>query len=330
MDDPALGELKDVAVRDVWSHEAHVFTPWLANNLQKLSTVLGVELELMGQEVMVGPYRADIVCRVPTDGTTVLIENQLAHADLQHLGQLLAYLAGLEAKIVIWIAREFGDAHLSALRWLNEHTPDPFSFFAIKVRTVRIGDSLPAPVFEVIERPNEWDRQVRERSGGELSPLGRRYQDFWARLAERRPEGPNPRQGFAGTNFYHLIQESNVRMCQYITVHSVGIYLLGEVGESSDAMLARIETRLDPLRSALETAIDRDKLGVITSESFRVEPAERFPCCVYFSSKTAERDNWDQLADWLADRRKIYQRILQEYPPDPDQSGAGAEHSESG
>lgn len=325
-----LGELKDVGLRDVWDHEAHDFTPWLSKNLNMLSAALGVDLELEGTEVSVGGYRADIVCSVPADGTKVLIENQLAHADLQHLGQVLAYLAGLDAKIVIWIAREFGDAHLSALRWLNEHTPDPFSFFAIKVRTVQIGDSLPAPVFEVIERPNEWDRQVREGSGGGLSPLARRYQDFWARLAERRPEGPNPRSGFAGTNFYHLIKESNVRMCQYITVHSVGIYLLGEVGESRDAMLARIETRLDPLRDALETAIDRDKLGAITGESFRVEPAERFPCCVYFPNKTAERDNWDQLADWLADRRKVYQRILREDPADPEQSCAGAQHSESG
>ena len=52
----------------------------------------------------VGPYRADIVARIPQDGAGVLIESQLEHANLQHLGQVLAYLAGLEAKIVIWVA----------------------------------------------------------------------------------------------------------------------------------------------------------------------------------------------------------------------------------
>ena len=49
----------------------------------------------------------------------VLIENQLEEADL-HLGQVLAYLAGLEAQIVVWVAKD--EAHLSAVRWLNEHT----------------------------------------------------------------------------------------------------------------------------------------------------------------------------------------------------------------
>ena len=38
------------------------------------------------------------------DDSRVLIENQLEEANMQHLGQLLAYLAGLEAKIVVWIA----------------------------------------------------------------------------------------------------------------------------------------------------------------------------------------------------------------------------------
>ena len=183
MGDVELGELKDVPIRDVWDHEAYDFTPWLAENLHRLAATLGVELELMGTEVMVGPYRADIVCRVPTDGTTVLIENQLEHADLQHLGQVLAYLAGLEAKIVVWIARDFGAAHLSALRWLNEHTPDRFSFFAVKVRAVKIGDSLSAPVFEVTERPNDWDRQVRATNDS-LSKLGAFRRDFWAHLVD--------------------------------------------------------------------------------------------------------------------------------------------------
>lgn len=44
----------------------------------------------------------------------MLIENQLERANLQHLGQLLAYLAGLEAKVVIWVATGFDEPHLSA------------------------------------------------------------------------------------------------------------------------------------------------------------------------------------------------------------------------
>ena len=169
-----LGALEQVDVREVWRHEAQDFTPWLAENLDKLSAVLHVDLEREGVEVQVGPYRADIVARIPQDGTRVLIENQLEGANLQHLGQVLAYLAGLDAEIVVWIATGFDEAHLSAIRWLNEHTKDPFAFLAVKLEVVRIGDSQSAPVFDVPERPNQWQRQAQEVGrSGELSEIGR-------------------------------------------------------------------------------------------------------------------------------------------------------------
>ena len=129
-----MGELTDVNVRDLWEHEAQDFTPWLAEHLNRLSGVLGIDLELEDTEMAVsGGYRADIVCREPGDGARVLIENQLEWADIHHLGQVMAYLSGLDAKIVVWIARGFGDEHLSAFRWLNEHTSDDFAFFAVTV-----------------------------------------------------------------------------------------------------------------------------------------------------------------------------------------------------
>ncbi len=56
-----LGRLESVGVRKAWKHEAHDFTPWLAENLGLLSTELGIDLELEGREVKVGPYYADIV-----------------------------------------------------------------------------------------------------------------------------------------------------------------------------------------------------------------------------------------------------------------------------
>ena len=126
-----LGTLERVDVRKAWPHEAMDFTPWLAENLNRLAAELGLELELEDTEKHVGPYRADIVARVPLTDDRVLIENQLEWANLQHLGQVLAYLAGLEAKIVVWIATGFLDEHRTAIRWLNEHTVGGFAFFAV-------------------------------------------------------------------------------------------------------------------------------------------------------------------------------------------------------
>ena len=186
-----FGELKDVPLREAWPHEANDFTPWLADNLHRLSQAIGVDLELEGTEVSVEGFSADILARIPSDNSMVVIENQLENTDHTHLGQVLTYLAGLEAQTVIWIARGFQGPHLSAIRWLNTHTVDPFAFFAVKVRAVQIGDA-PAPVaplFEVLERPNDWDRRVKgavdtsgNRRRAEFIPLRR---EFWSFYAER-------------------------------------------------------------------------------------------------------------------------------------------------
>ena len=93
--DTKLGTLKNVNLREAWSHEAQDFTPWLADNLDRLSAAIGIPLELEGQEVSVDSFSADILARNPQNDSRVLIENQLEQTDHTHLGQILTYLAGL-------------------------------------------------------------------------------------------------------------------------------------------------------------------------------------------------------------------------------------------
>lgn len=161
-----LGRLERVELRDVWLHEAYNFTPWLseAGNLAILSKELGLDLELVGQEVAVGPYAADIVCKDTLTGIHVLIENQLEKTDHNHLGQILTYAAGLEARTVVWVAARFTDEHRAALDWLNEITQEEWQFFGLEIELWRIGSSAPAPKFNVICRPNDWSRAVREKA----------------------------------------------------------------------------------------------------------------------------------------------------------------------
>ena len=51
-----LGEIQRVDLREVWPHEAQDFTPWLAENLDKLGKVLGLDLELRASEAAVGLF----------------------------------------------------------------------------------------------------------------------------------------------------------------------------------------------------------------------------------------------------------------------------------
>ena len=113
--DTKLGKLKNVNLREAWSHEALDFTPWLADNLEYLSNEIGIQLELEGQEVKVESFLADIIARDPQNDRRILIENQLEQTDHTHLGQILTYLAGLEAEVIIWVASSFREPHISAV-----------------------------------------------------------------------------------------------------------------------------------------------------------------------------------------------------------------------
>ena len=294
-----LGTLEDIELRKAWPHEAINFTPWLAKNLNLLSAELGIKLEHEGSEVQVGPYRADIVARDPMNDSVILIENQLEDANLQHLGQVLAYLAGLKASTVIWIAKCFDEAHLSAIRWLNDHTTDPFAFFAVQVRVVRISNSPLAPIFDVLEKPNEWDRRVQattQRVG--LSEIGQFRREFWNHVTCRHPGEVKP--NYAASNVNHVVEKVKLRISQYIYTEGVGVFLTTLRGEDDSDMLSRVVPFLDPLREALnennpEDNIELSNQGGITLE---IDPQDKA--------------NWDRMADWLHEKRVVYERVLRE------------------
>ena len=172
--DDALGIIKNVRVREVWPHEAHNFTPWLARNLGRLGQALHLDLELLGTEARVGPFSLDILAQeVVPNGRKVAIENQLEGTDHIHLGQLLTYAAGHEAQIAIWVAPHFDDNHRAAIDWLNQLAGNKAEFYAVRVRAIRIDDSKPAPIFEPVAVPAGWPRlsqpvktAPRKESGG--------------------------------------------------------------------------------------------------------------------------------------------------------------------
>ena len=154
----ALGRLERVDLRKIWPDEAQDFTPWLAKkeNLALLDETLGLELELEETEQSVGAFSADIVCRDAASESLVLIENQIEPTNHTHLGQTLTYAAGLDAVTIIWIASKFRDEHRAMLDWLNEKTEAQLSFFALEIELWRIGNSAPAPKFNIVARPNDW------------------------------------------------------------------------------------------------------------------------------------------------------------------------------
>jgi hypothetical protein len=160
---PSLGRLESVPLKEVWTSEPYAFDPWLMQpeNLQFLADGLGLPgLELVQAQQPVGPFAADLVCRIIDTDNIVLIENQLDQADHRHLGQVLTYAPHVDAKLCVWVAEKIRDEHRAAVDWLNRITGEGYAFFGVEVRAVRIGNSVPAPLFEVVAKPNDWSKII--------------------------------------------------------------------------------------------------------------------------------------------------------------------------
>ena len=115
-----LGRLQSMDPRDVWRHEAHDFTPWLLENADVLSDALGIDLELSAAEHPVGGFNLDLVGRDLTNNCVLIVENQLSTTDHGHLGQLVTYAAGTDARTIVWISPSFREEHRQALDFLND------------------------------------------------------------------------------------------------------------------------------------------------------------------------------------------------------------------
>ncbi|MCG9127949.1 DUF4268 domain-containing protein [Candidatus Poribacteria bacterium] len=188
-----LSRLEPVELRDQWNNEASDFTPWLAidENLELLGNTLGIELELEGQEINVGRFHADLLCKNTLDNTWVVIENQLEKTNHLHLGQIITYSAGLDAHTIIWIASEFQDEHRAALDKLNEITQEEYQFFGIEIKLWQIENSKPAPQFEIVSSPNKWDKNVRSTINKNLSETQYQHLEFWTQFTDYMEQNGN-------------------------------------------------------------------------------------------------------------------------------------------
>jgi len=174
-----LGRLEKVDIREIWEHEALEFTPWLADHLTELGAELLVDFddEDVEKEVSVGDFNIDIVTQ-DSDGRTVIIENQLERTDHDHLGKCITYAAGKGASTIIWVVKDARQEHRKAIEWLNIVSSDDVRFFLVQIEAWRIGDSDPAPRFNVVESPNDWAKTV-SRTPTQDTPLKLGQQEFW-------------------------------------------------------------------------------------------------------------------------------------------------------
>lgn len=298
-----LGRLTRVDLREAWHGEATDFTPWLAQpeNITLLGEAIGIELEVEAQEKNVGPFRADILCKDTISNHYVLIENQVERTDHGHLGQLITYAAGLEVVTIVWISSRFTEEHRAALDWLNNATTTGFNFFGLEIELWRIGDSAMAPKFNVVSKPNDWSKAVREQatggSGGGLTEFQRLHLEFWTQFRQyledregpirtNRPSKDHWSNVAVGRSSFGLVPWNGMRD------NRSGVYLQF-AGPDAKAHYGLVEQRyrlqVEERLSLLGTLIWRQLPDAKESQIYLVRP-----------STPSKPETWPELNEWMA------------------------------
>lgn len=252
-------------VRTAWKSEATDFTPWLASekNISILGNSIGIDLEVEATEKNVGPFKADILCKDTATSSWVLIENQLERTDHTHLGQLLTYAAGLKAVTIVWIAPTFCDEHRAALDWLNEVTAEGVNFFGLEVELWRIGDSAPAPKFNIVCKPNDWSEAIARAASGigdEITETQKTQWAYWTALRDFmtktpgkvKPQKPLPQHW---TNF--AVGRSNFSLVAVVNTvdERIGAHLTIQ-GPNAKHFFAKLEKDRAEIEKEFGTALE--------------------------------------------------------------------------
>ena len=133
-----------------------------------------------------GGCSLDLLVRDVESGGEVVFESQLGTTDHSHLGELITYAAGFDARVAVWIARELKSEHREALDLLNRRTGEDTQFFGVEVELWKIDGSRPAPKFRLVAFPNEWRKRTATATGATagVSPRRERYRQFFQRLMD--------------------------------------------------------------------------------------------------------------------------------------------------
>lgn len=274
-----LSNLDAVDLQEVWPHEAHDFTPWLAQHLDLLGDALGLQLELQGAEMAIGPFSLDVLARDVGNDRPVVIENQLKATDHDHLGKLLTYAAGYDANIVVWLVQEFRAEHRAALDWLNQRTGEETAFFGVVVEAWRIADSPPAPRFNAVVVPNDWQKQVASSGqGSEVSETKERQRAFFQTLIDVLREEHTFTQARVGQpqNWYHFA--SGFTGMSYGASFAwqdrarVELYI-GKTGDQSGNkwLFDQLEQHKEPIEAALGYELTWERLDLQVASRISVD-----------------------------------------------------------
>ena len=220
--------------------------------------------------------------------------------DHDHLGKILTYSAGLNAKTVIWIAKEFRDEHRAALDQLNEITNEDFSFFGVEIKLWQIANSKPAPRFEIVIKPNNWNpSQI---------PLNDWKTEFWTKLNEH----------FRETNLNYNIRIPGSKNTVHFGIGNPGVFSL-------EAVLSQKKKRIG-IRLALKGGFSKAYFNLLNEQQENIEeefgekleweelPHLKTSIVALYKNDTDPQDknDWKNQDYWIASKLTNFDKVFRE------------------
>lgn len=304
-----LSRLTSVDPREVWPNEAADFTPWLLENADVLADALGLDIELTEREYQVGDYFLDLIGLDRTNDCPLVVENQLSRTDHSHLGQLLTYAAGTDAKTIVWVAPAFREEHRQAVDFLNSLAEGSARFFAVEVAVVRIGASAAAPLLRLVAKPNDWHAVASSsaRTAGEASERGRLYLSLWRQVVDAvhaaSPELERTRR--LGPRNWLVVDRPTAGVdlsCSFARNGRIRVELY--IGRGSAEENKSLFDRLFAERETLETAIGEP----LAWESLEGRRACRI--AIYRDGDVSSVDEHAAYSSWMAEGVQRFRRVF--------------------
>lgn len=303
-----LGKFKKVDLREIWKHEALDFTNWLAKeeNLQLLSDELGINITSPQTEVNVGKFAVDILAEDDYDHK-VIIENQLEQTNHDHLGKIITYASGLGAETIIWIVSKAREEHEQAINWLNENTNDKANFFLLEIEAWKIDNSDPAPKFNIVAKPNDWTKTLRQAGGNNaISELKLSQQEFWNSVRDYgQQHAKHVKSWQKGLPQHWLniaIGTSKANLAA--TTNSVKNYVGMELFIANDKDLYyKLEAKKDEIESQLGYKLDWQPLE--GKKGARIIATK--------NGNTNDIDEQQKLIEWLVKTADDFTRVFKKY-----------------
>lgn len=301
-----LGKMKRIHdLRSVWPHEANDFTKWLAQeaNLAELGNNIGIDIDLEERESSVGSFNVDIYAVESGTGRRIIIENQLEDTNHDHLGKLITYASGKGAEVIVWIVKRARDEHKQAIEWLNQHTDSNIGFFLVEIELWQIDDSLLAPKFNVVEKPNDWAKTMKIVEG--LNETEMLKLNFWQSFNDnmslntefskyfnlRKPQPQHWYDLSIGTSSYFISLNINTQKKKV----DVGIYIPND----KELFQKFIEAKA-LFEGALGQEIELRDAGkasrILISKAINVKDSSK----------------WPEIANWFFEKSKVFKQLASE------------------